>query len=227
MLKTSSLGKNTILRLALLAGLVWGVYLNSLTNPFHFDDLHVIPDNPAVRGISDIPSFFRDPTTFSILPGNRDYRPVFLTSMAISWSVGGGTVLPFHLVSVTVHMGNALLLFFIFRWFFSVVRGERGYSSTRTDWAALAGAGIFALHPLATEPVNYISSQSVLLAAFFYLLSFYLFLKISGNQGDDSKVALRARRVGSYAAFFLALLSKPIAITLPLTCLGDTCRSSS
>jgi len=106
-----------LLRLVLLAALVWGVYWNSLNNPFHFDDFHVIPENPAVRGISDIPSFFLDPTTFSILPGNRDYRPIFLTSMALSWWAGGGSTLPFHLVSVTIHMGNVLLLFFIFRGF--------------------------------------------------------------------------------------------------------------
>jgi len=208
--------KNMLLRLVLLAALVWGVYWNSLNNPFHFDDFHVIPENPAVRGISDIPSFFLDPTTFSILPGNRDYRPIFLTSMALSWWAGGGSTLPFHLVSVTIHMGNVLLLFFIFRWFFFVEGGlGKGFSAPQKEWAILAGAGIFALHPLASEPVNYISSQSVLLAAFFYLLSFYLFLAIYGSNISRSMVGRWARRFGSYAAFFLALLSKPIAITLP------------
>lgn len=220
MLKTSYPRKSMILQLGLLAVLVWGVYANSLHNPFHFDDFHVISDNPAVRGISDIPSFFVDPTTFSILPGNRDYRPVFLTSMALSWWSGGGSTLPFHLVSVTIHMGNVFLLFFIFRWFFFIEGGPgKSFSRSQKEWAVTAGAGIFALHPLATEPVNYISSQSVLLAAFFYLLSFHLFLTIHGGDVSHPKVGLWVRRIGSYTAYFLGLLSKPIAITLPLNLL--------
>lgn len=208
--------KNMLLRLVLLAALVWGVYWNSLNNPFHFDDFHVISENPAVRGISDIPSFFLDPTTFSLLPGNRDYRPIFLTSMALSWQAGGGQTLPFHLTSVTIHLGNVLLLFFIIRLFFFTKGGMgKGFSDQTKEWAALAGAGIFALHPLATEPVNYITSQSVLLAAFFYLLSFYLFLTIYWCESSRSKAWLWVRRIGSYAAYLLAFFSKPIVITLP------------
>ncbi len=203
------------LRLLLLAALVWLIYSNSLDNDFHFDDFHVITDNPAVRGISDIPSFFLDSTTFSLLPGNRDYRPVFLTSMALSWQAGGGATLPFHLTSVLIHTGNVIVLFLILRLFFFTEKSLANKFPDKTkEWAALVGAGIFALHPLASEPVNYISSQSILLAAFFYLMSFYLFLTVYWRASSDSNFALWARRIGSYAAYFLAFLSKPIVITL-------------
>ena len=101
------------LRLAILAALVWLLYWGSLNNPFTFDDWHVVSQNPSVRGPSDIPSFFKNPATFSLLVGNRDYRPLFLTSMALCWSAGGGSTLPFHVVSVFLHMSNVLLLFLI------------------------------------------------------------------------------------------------------------------
>jgi hypothetical protein len=52
---------HSFLKLTLLAALVWLVYWGSLHGPFAFDDWHVIPQNPSVRGPSDIPSFFKDP----------------------------------------------------------------------------------------------------------------------------------------------------------------------
>jgi len=66
--------------------IVWLLYANSLQVPFHFDDWHVIPENPAVRGPADIPSFFTDVSTFSVVPGTRDYRPVFLSAMALAYA---------------------------------------------------------------------------------------------------------------------------------------------
>jgi len=171
---------NPFIQALILAVLVWATYWNSLHNPFEFDDWHVIPQNPAVRGPENIPSFFVDISTFSILPGNRDYRPLFLTSMALSWWVGGGDTLPFHIVSVGLHMGNVLLLFAILRVF--LCRGGSsagGLPSDQYSWVPFLSAALFALHPLASESVNYISTQAVPLTVFFYLLSFYGFLVIS------------------------------------------------
>ncbi len=205
------------LKLAFLATLVWLVYWGSLHGPFTFDDWHVIPQNPAVRGPSDIPSFFTDPTTFSLLPGNRDYRPLFLTSMALSWAAGGGSTVPFHVVSVFLHMINVLLLFLILRRTFAGGGDRPGAGDVpKSEWAALLAAALFAVHPLASQSINYISSQSVPLAALFYLLGFYFFLTVYDRRGRSSGWASHARRVASYLAYFLALLSKPIAITLPL-----------
>ena len=207
----------SFLKVAFLAALVWMLYWGSLHGPFTFDDWHVIPANPSVRGPSDIPSFFQDPATFSVLVGNRDYRPVFLTSMALCWSAGGGSTFPFHVVSVFLHMSNVLLLFFILRRCFASGRDRPGARAIpHGEWAALLAATLFAAHPLASESINYISSQSVPLTAVFYLLSFYLFCTVYDEHGRVSGWSSRGLRVACYIAYFLALLSKPIAITLPL-----------
>lgn len=208
---------HSFLKLAFLATLVWLVWWGSFHNPFTFDDWHVIPQNPSVRGPSDIPSFFTDPSTFSLLVGNRDYRPVFLTSMALCWWVGGGSTLPFHVVSVFLHMSNVLLLFLILRRSFASGRDRpAAFVAPHAEWAALLAATLFAVHPLASESINYISSQSVPLAAMFYLLSFYLFCTVYDEYSGSAGWSLRGRLVACYMAYFLALLSKPIAITLPL-----------
>ena len=158
---------------AALLGLVLVSYGNAVSGPFTFDDWHVIQENTNVRGPADIPRFFTDPDVFSILEGNRDYRPVFLTSMALCWWIGDGSTLPFHLVSIALHALNTLLLFGLVRRLGRTSGGiDPPLSPEAVEVGAFAAAALFAVHPLATESVNYISSQSVLLAALFYLASF-------------------------------------------------------
>ncbi len=205
-------------RVLALAGLVWLVYWNSLHNPFAFDDFSVIASNPAVRGPADVPSFFRDGSTFSIFKRNWDYRPLFLTSMALCWWIGGGSTLPFHLVSVSLHMANVLLVFLLVRLFLTQSRyGARSRSYSEGERAAFFAAALFAVHPLATQSVNYITQQSVPMMSFFYLLSFYLFVRVYGT--DSSPAVQPSRKLGSYAACALSLLSKATAVTLPLNLL--------
>ena len=201
----------------ILVLLVWIVYWNSLHNPFAFDDWHVIPQNPSIRALSNIPSFFTDLSHFSVLVGNRDYRPLFLTSMTLSWWAGGGSVLPFHIVSVSLHAGNAFLLFLICRRLFSRRSDpEHGLSAANAEWAAMCSAALFALHPLASQSVTYLSSQSVPLAVFFYFTGFYLFHRVYGGDAPPASSRRSWRLWCSYLAYVLALFSKPIAITLPV-----------
>src|SRR5882757_8536332 len=67
-------------------------YANSFRNGFHFDDSHTIVDNPAIRSLHNVPRFFTDATTFSVLPANRTYRPIVSTSLAIDYALGRGYV---------------------------------------------------------------------------------------------------------------------------------------
>lgn len=52
------------------------VYLNSLTNGFHYDDGHHITGNPNIRSLQNIPRFFVDPGAFSIVPSTRLYEKI-------------------------------------------------------------------------------------------------------------------------------------------------------
>jgi len=73
---------------------------------------------------------------------------------------------------------------------------------------AIFGALLFGLHPIQTESVTYIISRTELLAAFFYLATFLLFIK-----------GAKTNRFYYYiACFFTSLLaveSKEWAVTLP------------
>ncbi|MEC7640869.1 MAG: tetratricopeptide repeat protein [Nitrospinota bacterium] len=80
----------------------------------------------------------------------------------------------------------------------------------------LAASLLFALHPLATESVSYISSRSTLLATFFYLSSLYVFIRIftvAATPHRWVRQSILAAIIG--CMFYLTLTSKLTAATLP------------
>src|SRR3990170_283477 len=88
------------------------IYFNALRNPFHFDDAHHIQNNPAIRGVENIPSYFVDVRTFSIDRGNiGNYRPLLLMTHALNYWAGDLEPLGYHLVNLAFHIGSSGLIF--------------------------------------------------------------------------------------------------------------------
>ena len=176
------------------------VYANGLDNSFHYDDEHSIEDNIHLRDLGNIPAYFVDPSLFSVDAQKAMYRPLLLVSYALNYTAGGFEVRGYRLVNILLHAINACLVWCLARLFFGA------------DRPALVAGLLFALHPLGSEPVNYISSRSESLAACFYLLSLVLFVRYtaSGRWGWLG---------GSQAALALGLLCKAVLITLPLVVL--------
>ena len=173
------------------------VYANSLANPFHYDDIHSIVDNPHLRALVRVPSYFVDPSAFSGDPDIAMYRPMLLVTFALNHALGGYEVLGYHLLSIGLHMACVLFV------------GAIAKRLLGNAWAAFFAAGLFALHPIQTEPVNYISSRSEILAALFFLLGFWAYLL--GGTRHWAWVGL------AYAA---GLLSKSIVVVLPAVLLA-------
>src|SRR4051794_23893528 len=78
----------TLLLLAVVLGLVTLAYANHFQNSFHFDDFHTIAQNPYIRSLANIPRFFSDPDTSSVLPPNRTFRPLLFCTLAIDYALG-------------------------------------------------------------------------------------------------------------------------------------------
>src|ERR1051325_12154272 len=126
----------------LLSGLL-AAYANHFDNSFHFDDAHTIENNAAIRDLRNVPQFFRDPTTFSVLPSNQSYRPLVSTLLAIDYRLGSG-LQPFwfHLSVCILFVALTLALaFVVYRLL------ERKGRAPANLWIALAGAGWYGLHP--------------------------------------------------------------------------------
>ena len=167
-------------------------FSNSLDNSFHFDDEHSIVKNPNIRELENIPSFFVDPARFSRNVGSEMYRPLVLVSYALNYRLGGYAVGGYHLVNLIFHTGSAVAFYFLLL--------QVGIGKPASLVAALA----FAAHPVTTEPVNYISSRSESLAAFFFLVALYSYIR-----NREGYPAL------SYCCYGLGLLAKSTVIGLP------------
>ena len=176
---------------------VMAVYANSLDNAFQYDDRHSIVENPHIRSLQDIPAFFTHPEYFSRDADKAMYRPLLLLSFALNYAWGQYDVSSYHLVNVSLHLICALLVWGILR------------HIHQPPCMSLLGAVFFAVHPLATEPVNYISSRSELMAAAGVLAGFLLYLR-----SEEKKRA--AYQVASALCFAAGLMSKSVALVLPL-----------
>jgi tetratricopeptide (TPR) repeat protein len=172
------------------------VYFNALENPFHYDDFHSIVDNENIRSIGAIPSFFVTPSAFSSQPENAMYRPLLLSSFALNYAISGYSPWSYHVVSLALHCVCIVLLAAI---------AQRAMGKTWGMWLAVV---LFAIHPINSECINYISSRSEILAALFFLLGFWAYLKTEWD--------VNWRLILICIAYICALMSKSIAIVLPV-----------
>ena len=170
------------------AGAVAVVYLNSYLGVFQFDDYNVIVDN---RGVHTWGAYLAG------LPGG--IRPLLKFTYTLNWTSGLGTF-GFHIVNVTLHAANAVMLFFL---------ASRIGGPSASRFAALLPALLFAVHPVQTEAVTYISGRSVSLMAFFYLGSLLAWLR---GRERGSRFLLY---LASPVLFLFAAASKEVALTLP------------
>jgi protein O-mannosyl-transferase len=102
-----------------------------------------------------------------------------------------------HLVSLAFHILNTLLLF-----------GFLG-RVTRKVWASAFVAALFALHPLHVESVAWVAERKDVLSTFFWLGAMWMYAYYAKRPGW-------ARYAGVAVFFALGLMSKPMAVTLPL-----------
>jgi protein O-mannosyl-transferase len=199
------MGRRWTLRLALSIGMLAAIcaaYANSFHNGFHFDDFHTVIDNPAVRSLANVPRFFEDATTFSVLPPNRTYRPVVSASLALDYALGHGYIpLWFHV--------STFLLFLVLVLLLQVLYGmvmEKTHPSPMNLWLAWFGAAWFGLHPAMAETINYVIQRGDLYCTLGSVAALVVFARYP-----------RLRRTGIYVLpLVFALLSKPPAAVLPV-----------
>ncbi|MGH9598355.1 MAG: tetratricopeptide repeat protein [Terracidiphilus sp.] len=185
---------------------VCAVYSNSFHNSFHFDDFHTIVENPYIRSLRNLPRFFTDATTFSVLPANRTYRPIVSASLALDYALGHGYhPFWFHLSTFLVFLLQLALMDALFSSILNAARPAPEFARTNR-WLSLLAVAWYGLHPAMAETVNYIIQRGDIYCAI----------------GVVAALALYARRPASrkFGLYLLplafALLSKPPAVVFPL-----------
>jgi tetratricopeptide (TPR) repeat protein len=181
-------------RAALLAAVTVVAYLPSLVGPFQFDDYNVIVHYPTVHSWSAL-----------LEHAGAGVRPALKASYALNWMLDPAPV-GFHLFNIALHALNAVLLFLI---------GMRiRVQVPNAAPVAFVAALLFALHPMQTEAVTYISGRSSSLMAAFYLSALLAYL---ANRPWPLSALL----------FALALATRETAVTLPAALLlVELCRGT-
>jgi protein O-mannosyl-transferase len=193
--------RKTLAVLVGIVALVTVVYSRHFENEFHFDDSHAIVDNPYIRDIHNLPLFFTDARTSSVLPANRAWRPVVSASLAIDYWLGH-SMKPFffHVSTFFWFLVQLALMFALFRKIFDQARPD-----PNNLWAAAFGTALFGVHPAVAETVNYIIQRADLYSTLGVLAGLVVWVYFPG-----------LRKVGLYLLpVAAAMLSKTPAIVFP------------
>ena len=203
-------GRKWYLLLAVVLLVTFISYANCLQNQFVFDDILVIVENPGIRGIEKIPSLL------GLGKKRISYRPIRMVSYAVDYtlneklwrymgkSAGGDeglNPLGYHLSNIFYHLVTSFLVFLVI---YQLVSNYR---------VAFLAASLFALHPVHTDSVTYLSGRRDILAALFYLAGFSYFLRYRKTQQFRFILA-------TFLAYLLSVGSKEMGVTLPALFLG-------
>jgi len=147
-------------------------YSNHFHNDFHFDDFHTIVNNAYIRDIHNMPLFFKDGSTSSVLPANQSYRPVVTASLAVDYWLGGGyNLVFFHLTNFLLLLLQGIGMVYLFRKIFDIAK-----PNANNIYFAIAASSWYLLHPAMAETVNYIIARSDMISTVFVVVSFLLYI---------------------------------------------------
>jgi tetratricopeptide (TPR) repeat protein len=198
----------------------WLTYLPALGNGFvNWDDDIYVYDNPHVRSL-DRASLRWAFTTFDA----SNWHPLTWVSHQLDVRLWGLDPTGHHLTSVTLHAVNALLVVLLAtRILRAAVQASGRLAGPGGDSAVLVAAGVtgalFGLHPLHVESAAWVSERKDLLCALFFLSSLLAYARhaapVPGAPDGARPARIGRSYLASLALFALALLSKPMAVSLP------------
>jgi len=188
----------------LLAVAVAVGYAPALRNDLVWDDRIYILENPVVREARW--------DEIATEPVGSYYRPLVFASYALEARAAGASAPVLHATNLVLHALAACLLFATA----SALGAGRG--------VALAGSLLFALHPVQSEAVLYVSGRTDLLGAGFALAALWLHARGAGWRGAP---ALRGARLGAALCFGLSLGCKESFAAVPFAfAVGDRILAS-
>lgn len=194
---------------ALVALVTAVTFLPALRNGFvAFDDWRNFLTNPHYRGLgpAQLEWMF---TTFHM----GHYIPLTWMTLGLDYALWGMNPRGYHLTALLLHAATAVAFLFVARRLLRLGFGAAG-RDTAIDLGALFSALFFAVHPLRVESVAWVTERRDVLSGLFYLLAILAYLRFTGATD-------RRRRwyLASVSLFMCALLSKSMAVTLPIVLL--------
>ena len=194
--KTLNLSKKKIgfVLYIILAAITIAVYWQVQEFDFiNYDDPAYITENSHIQsGLTQEGFFWAFGTKYFGL-----WNPLVWLSFMADYQFYGLHAGGYHVTNLILHILSTLLLF----WLFHRMTGE--------IWKSAFVAAFFALHPLHVESVAWVSERKDVLSAFFWMLTLYLYVYYVEKPGIKRYLLV-------LCGFVLALMSKPMVVTLPL-----------
>jgi tetratricopeptide (TPR) repeat protein len=161
------------LGVSVLGVAVFLVYWPAASVPFFFDDSAAIVDNPSIRQLW--PLVGRDTSPGPLNPPKANpfrARPFVNLSLAVNYYFGGLDPFGYRIVHIVVHALSAMLLWGIVA---RTLRLDcfRGRFDGVAEPLSFAAALVWALHPVNTESVVYVTQRTELLMGLCYLATVY------------------------------------------------------
>jgi protein O-mannosyl-transferase len=209
------------------------VYLPTLRNDFvELDDAAYILDNPYIR------SFNQELFRWAFLQFYAaNWHPLTWLSHALDYALWGLNPLGHHLTNIVLHAVNSSLVVVLASKLLEITQkrsAPKSPASFLTDRTILIAAGVtgllFGIHPVHVESVAWVAERKDLLCALFFLASIIMYATHAASMSSEAygtesggaaqgilryKHVANRRYLASLGLFVLALLSKPMAVTLP------------
>ncbi|MBU2490683.1 MAG: tetratricopeptide repeat protein [Proteobacteria bacterium] len=200
--------RETVGFLFLLAGAVFLAWSDSFGAPFLLDDHGNILGSTSILCLWP-PWDVLFPPVGSVVGG----RPLFNLSLALNHAVSGFSVWSYHLFNILVHALAAWALFGLVRRTV-LIPGMVDRYGRRAGVLAFFIALVWALHPLHTDAVTYISQRAEAMMGLFFLASAWLAVRGWTSPRPRGWHAL------SVLAFIAGLGCKEVIVALPMVMLA-------
>lgn len=190
------------LYLPILVVTALSLYGVTLTHGFVWDDHIYIVGNDVYRTF-DLQRIF-----FSLANG-VEYSPVTDLSLALDHLVWGNNPAGYHLTNLVLFVATIVL-----QYLFTQELPFTGENIERRRTMAFLTALLFAVHPLPSEMVNFISCRNGLLSSVAFFGGGLLFARFLGEESFSQRLLAAVA-----ACYLAALLSKASSIVFPLVLL--------
>ena len=204
--RTPAKGWGSWLVPALIAVVTFATFLPALHNQFvNWDDDKNFLENPHYRGLGWTQLSWMWTTHMG------HYIPLTWMTFGLDYLLWGMNPRGYHVTNLLLHAANAVVFFFITRRLLTRALpspSERGHALTVS---AAFSALVFAIHPLRVESVAWATERRDVLSGLFYLSAVLAYLRAC-----DREERGRGWYWGAVALFAGALLSKSMAVNLPV-----------
>jgi protein O-mannosyl-transferase len=203
--------RHTLFAAVSLAVMILLAYSNTFHSSWHFDDEPNILERRALH----LERLEPDQIYQTFFHDDRLYRPVACLSLALNYYLGGNSVTGYHVINTSVHFIAAFFLYLLIRQIGTLPAIYRKWGP-HVHAIALLSAALWALNPINTQAVTYIVQRMASMAAMFYVMAMYFYLR--ARQTPSIRAATAWFMLCAFTGL-LAVGSKENAAMLPVSLL--------